>query len=34
MISTVVDRPLGSEYVAESPTFLPVIAAPSGDLGE
>src|SRR5215472_6811312 len=34
MISTVDDRPFGSVYVAVSPTFLPLIALPRGDLGE
>jgi len=33
MISTVSVRPLGLLKVAVSPTFLPEIAAPSGDLG-
>src|SRR5450755_2254904 len=33
-ISTVAARPLGSVYVAISPTFLPEIALPRGDRGE
>ena len=33
-ISTMVVRPFGSEQVAFSPTFLPMIAAPSGERGE
>ncbi len=32
--STVALRPFGSEYVAFSPTFLPLIALPSGERGE
>jgi hypothetical protein len=34
MISTDEDRPFGRLYVAVSPTFLPLMASPSGDLGE
>jgi hypothetical protein len=33
-ISTLVERPFGSEKVAFSPIFLPMIADPSGDFGE
>jgi hypothetical protein len=34
MTSTLVERPFGSVNVAFSPTFLPLIAVPSGDFGE